>query len=85
MEEAVNQPARQEDPVVAVCVLKFIECMKERGTDRANYMADPDRQALLKAMCDYTGVEPTGELAKHFLTFIDGVDTGIAIGKASQS
>lgn len=85
MTEAVNQPVEQQDPVVAVCVLKFLDCMKERGTDNANYMADPDRQDLLKALCDYTGVEPTGELAKHFLTFIDGVDTGIAIGQASQS
>lgn len=84
MEE--NKPLEENtgrDAVTAVCVLKFMECMKERGLDNATYMADPDRTHLLNALCDYAGVSPKGALAKHFLSFIDGVDTGIAIGKGT--
>ena len=84
MAEEVTKPVEEasEDALTSVCVMKFLETMTERAEHTETYMADPDRKDLLAQLCKDTGVTPNSMLAKHFLSFCDGVETGMAIASA---
>lgn len=81
--QTAQQPQGEEmqerDFIINLTVQMYLKSLDDKTERKEAYYADQERQDLISAFYNATGVKLSGALLQHFLSFTDGVEAGLAL------